>query len=100
VRTAIASLTKPALTSGPGTFGSFGIGSRRDRRLTERGGMMAKIITRTWTSQGPIGKRVRQLAFESSTRRWAELHEESFRRLGGAVGIRGRTPRPLQPPGI
>jgi transposase len=32
-------------------------------------------------------KSVRLLTFESSTRRWAELHEESFRRLGGAVGI-------------
>jgi transposase len=29
-------------------------------------------------------KSVRLLTFESSTRRWAELHEESFRRLGGA----------------
>jgi transposase len=32
-------------------------------------------------------KSVRLLTFESSTRRWAELHEETFRRLGGAVGI-------------
>ena len=33
-------------------------------------------------------KSVRLLTFTSSTRRWAELHEETFRRLGGAV--RGR----------
>jgi transposase len=32
-------------------------------------------------------KSVRLLTFESSTRRWAELHEETFRRLGGAVRV-------------
>src|SRR5438093_12976677 len=32
-------------------------------------------------------KSVRRLTFTSSTRRWAELHEESFRRLGGSVQI-------------
>ena len=32
-------------------------------------------------------KSVRRLTFESSTRRWAELHEETFRRLGGAVRV-------------
>jgi hypothetical protein len=32
-------------------------------------------------------KSVRLLTFTSSTRRWAELHEETFRRLGGAVRI-------------
>jgi transposase len=32
-------------------------------------------------------KSVRLLTFESSTRRWAELHEEAFRRLGGAVRV-------------
>ncbi len=32
-------------------------------------------------------KSVRLLTFESSTQRWAELHEESFRRLGGAVRV-------------
>src|SRR5712691_7484231 len=32
-------------------------------------------------------KSVRLLTFESSARRWAELHEETFRRLGGAVRI-------------
>jgi transposase len=32
-------------------------------------------------------KSVRLLTVESSTRRWAELHEESFRRLGGAVRV-------------
>ena len=32
-------------------------------------------------------KSVRLLTFESSTRRWAELHEETFRRLGGAVHV-------------
>src|SRR5438876_6485381 len=32
-------------------------------------------------------KSVRLLIFESSTRRWAELHEEAFRRLGGAVRV-------------
>src|SRR5438132_2192979 len=32
-------------------------------------------------------KSVRLLTFASSTRRWCELHEESFRRLGGAVQV-------------
>src|SRR5581483_2867673 len=49
-------------------------------------------------------KSVRLLTFESSTQRWAELHEETFRRLGSAVRrgpgqlARGRAhPRPLRP---
>jgi transposase len=32
-------------------------------------------------------KCVRLLTFASSSRRWAELHEEAFRRLGGAVRV-------------
>jgi transposase len=32
-------------------------------------------------------KSVRLLLFKSSTRRWAELHAEAFRRLGGAVKV-------------
>ena len=32
-------------------------------------------------------KSVRLLTFESSARRWAELHEEAFRRLGGPVRV-------------
>ncbi|MGH8569819.1 MAG: IS21-like element ISGau7 family transposase, partial [Gammaproteobacteria bacterium] len=32
-------------------------------------------------------KSVRLLTFQSSTRRWAELHEEAFRRLSGAVRV-------------
>jgi DNA replication protein DnaC len=32
-------------------------------------------------------KGVRLLTFDSSTRRWAELHEDTFRRLGGAVRV-------------
>jgi transposase len=32
-------------------------------------------------------KCVRVLTFTSSTRRWCELHEESFRRLGGTVAV-------------
>src|SRR5881397_345935 len=32
-------------------------------------------------------KSVRLLTFQSSTRRWAELHEETFRRLGGSVKV-------------
>jgi transposase len=32
-------------------------------------------------------KSVRLLTFESSARRWAELHEEAFRRLGGAPRV-------------
>ena len=32
-------------------------------------------------------KSVRLLTFTSSTRRWAELHEEAFRRVGGAVRV-------------
>ena len=36
---------------------------------------------------GASRKSVRLLSFESSTRRWAQLHEEAFRRLGGAVRV-------------
>ncbi len=36
---------------------------------------------------GHSRKSVRLLTFESSTRRWAELHEEAFRRLGGTVRV-------------
>jgi transposase len=32
-------------------------------------------------------KSVRLLTFTSNTRRWAELHEEAFRRLGGSVQV-------------
>ena len=32
-------------------------------------------------------KSVRLLTFVSSTQRWCELHEETFRRLGGAVKV-------------
>ena len=32
-------------------------------------------------------KSIRLLTFASSTRRWAELHEETFRRLGGAIKV-------------
>ena len=32
-------------------------------------------------------KSIRLLTFQSSTRRWAELHEAAFRRLGGAVRV-------------
>jgi transposase len=32
-------------------------------------------------------KSIRLLLFRSSTRRWAELHEEAFRRLGGTVKV-------------
>jgi len=32
-------------------------------------------------------KSIRLLTVQSSTRRWAELHEETFRRLGGAVKV-------------
>jgi len=36
---------------------------------------------------GASRKSVRLLTFASSTRRWCELHEESFRRLGGTVRV-------------
>ena len=36
---------------------------------------------------GHSRKSVRLLTFESSTRRWAELHEEAFRRLGGSLRV-------------
>jgi transposase len=36
---------------------------------------------------GHSRKSVRLLTFESSARRWAELHEEAFRRLGGAPRV-------------
>jgi transposase len=36
---------------------------------------------------GDSRKSVRLLTFASSSRRWAELHDETFRRLGGAVRV-------------
>jgi transposase len=36
---------------------------------------------------GASRKSVRLLTFKSSAQRWAELHEEAFRRLGGAVRV-------------
>ena len=36
---------------------------------------------------GHSRKSVRLLTFASSTRRWAELHEDAFRRLGGSVRV-------------
>jgi hypothetical protein len=36
---------------------------------------------------GASRKSVRLLTFESSARRWAELHEEAFRRLGGVPRV-------------
>src|SRR5207245_2324993 len=43
-------------------------------------------------------KSVRLLTFTSSTRRWAELHEASFRRLGGSVAGRGARQSPGRRP--
>ncbi len=56
--------------------------------------MVRHPVTRTYRrtrlfvfTLGYSRKCVRLLTFASSTRRWAELHEETFRRLGGAVRV-------------
>jgi transposase len=75
----------PVIVTAPGEEGQVDYGD---------GAMVRHPLTRKYRrtrlfvfTLGYSRKSVRLLTFESSTRRWAELHEETFRRLGGAVRI-------------
>jgi transposase len=75
----------PVIVTAPGEEGQVDYGE---------GPMVRHPVTRKYRrtrlfvfTLGYSRKSVRLLTFESSTRRWAELHEETFRRLGGAVRV-------------
>jgi transposase len=75
----------PVIVTAPGEEGQVDYGA---------GAMVRHPLTRKYRrtrlfvfTLGYSRKSVRLLTFESSTRRWAELHEETFRRLGGAVRV-------------
>jgi transposase len=75
----------PVIVTAPGEEGQVDYGD---------GPMVRHPVTRKYRrarlfvfTLGYSRKSVRLLTFESSARRWAELHEETFRRLGGAVQV-------------
>ncbi len=73
----------PVIVTAPGEEGQVDYGD---------GPMVRHPVTRKYRrtrlfvfTLGYSRKSIRLLTFTSSSRRWAELHEEAFRRLGGAV---------------
>jgi transposase len=75
----------PVIVTAPGEEGQVDYGDGAMVRHP-----LSRKYRRTRLSVFTLGysrKSVRLLTFESSTRRWAELHEETFRRLGGAVRV-------------
>jgi transposase len=75
----------PIIVTAPGEEGQVDYGE---------GPMVRYLVTRKYRrtrlfvfTLGYSRKSVRLLTFASSSRRWAELHEETFRRLGGAVRV-------------
>jgi len=75
----------PVIVTAPGEEGQVDYGD---------GPMVRHPVTRKYRrtrlfvfTLGYSRKSVRLLTFASSTRRWGELHEETFRRLGGAVKV-------------
>ena len=75
----------PVIVTAPGEEGQVDYGE---------GPMVRHPVTRKYRrtrlfifTLGYSRKSERLLTFTSSTRRWAELHEETFRRLGGAVRL-------------
>src|SRR5207244_8518870 len=75
----------PVIVTAPGEEGQVDYGD---------GPMVRHTVTRKYRrtrlfvfTLGYSRKSVRLLTLESSARRWAELHEETFRRLGGAVRV-------------
>ncbi len=75
----------PVIVTGPGEEGQVDY---------SHGPMVRYPVTRKYRrtrlfifTLGYSRKSVRLLTFTSSTRRWAELHEEAFRRLGGSVRV-------------
>ena len=75
----------PVIVTAPGEEGQVDYGDGPMVRHPETGKYRR---TRLFVfTLGYSRKSVRLLTFTSSTRRWAELHEETFRRLGGAVRV-------------
>jgi Transposase IS116/IS110/IS902 family len=75
----------PLIVTAPGEEGQVDYGEGPMVRHPETGKYRR---TRLFVfTLGYSRKSVRLLTFTSSTRRWAELHEETFRRLGGAVQV-------------
>ncbi len=75
----------PVIVTAPGEEGQVDYGE---------GPMVRHPVTRKYRrtrlfvlTLGYSRKSVRLLTFESSARRWADLHEEAFRRLGCAVRV-------------
>jgi transposase len=75
----------PVIVTAPGEEGQVDYGD---------GPMVRHPVTRKYRrtrlfvfTLGYSRKSVRLLTFESSAQRWAELHEETFRRLGGAIRV-------------
>jgi transposase len=75
----------PVIVTAPGEEGQVDYGDGPMVRHPETGKYRR---TRLFVfTLGYSRKSVRLLTFTSRTRRWAELHEETFRRLGGAVKV-------------
>src|SRR2546428_3671235 len=73
----------PVIVTAPGDEGQVDYGD---------GPMVRHPVTREYRrtrlfvfTLGYSRKSVRLLTFQSSSRRWSELHQETFRRLGGAA---------------
>ena len=75
----------PVIVTAPGEEGQVDYG---EGPMVRHPGTRKYRRTRLFVfTLGYSRKSVRLLTFASSTRRWAELHEEAFRRLGGAVHV-------------
>src|SRR5881296_1769709 len=76
---------RPIIVTAPGEEGQVDYG---DGPMVRHPGTGKYRRTRLFLfTLGYSRKSVRLLTFASSTRRWCELHEESFRRLGGTVQV-------------
>jgi transposase len=74
----------PVIVTAPGEEGQVDYGG--DGPMVRHPGTRKYRRARLFVfTLGYSRKSVRLLTFTSSARRWAELHEETFRRLGGAV---------------
>jgi hypothetical protein len=77
--------THPVIMTAPGEEGQVDYG---DGAMVRHPATGKYRRTRLFVfTLGYSRKSVRLLTVESSVRRWAELHEEGFRRLGGAIRV-------------
>ncbi len=85
LRGAATPAAHPVITTAPGEEGQVDYGDGPMVRHPDTGTYRR---TRLFVfTLGYSRASVRLLTFTSSTRRWCELHEESFRRLGGTVQV-------------